>query len=44
MTKDKWGKLSIDVIIDMNVVLCNGHERCNLTHPLNEVSIKKKKG
>ena len=26
MTKDKWGKLSID----MNVVLCNGHERCNL--------------
>ena len=40
MTKDEWGKLNIDMIIDTNVVLCNGHERCNLIHPLNEVSIK----
>ena len=30
MTKDEWGKLNIDMIIDTNVVLCNGHERCNL--------------
>ena len=30
MKKDKWGKLSIDVIVDMNVILCNGHECCNL--------------
>ena len=21
MTKDKWGKLSVDVIIDMNIIL-----------------------
>ena len=43
MTKDEWGKLNIDMIIDTNVVLCNGHERCNLIHPLNEVSIKRKR-
>ena len=42
MTMNEWGKLNIDVMIDTNVILCNGHEHCNLTHPLNEVSIKKK--
>jgi len=22
MTKDKWGKLSIDILVDMNILLC----------------------
>ena len=30
MTMNEWGKLNIDVMIDTNVILCNGHERCNL--------------
>jgi len=22
MTKDKWGKLNIDILVDMNILLC----------------------
>ena len=39
MTKDEWGKLNIDMIIDTNVVLCNGHERCNLIEISSERSV-----